>query len=219
MCRSQPFAHSLSRTPEAHNPEPPCQYVSPHRTCQALPAGYQSLYEVPRSRGADVKYWQPRYNASTAQHAGDCGRLAFDVADLRALIDDSPNLALVAVNFPHNPTGAVLPEADMRAAVDAVCGRGAWLFSDEMYRGLGAPVRVSRASRCACFWLAALCARTLPSSVAGSRCGRSVPRQGPRDSTAPTTPLLHPPLVPLPRSASAPARDSAGSILPLTSLG
>lgn len=70
---------------------------------------------------------------------GDRGRLVFDVADLEALCAATAgNLALVAVNFPHNPTGAVLSEEELAAVVAAVCGRGAWLFSDEMYRGLGA---------------------------------------------------------------------------------
>lgn len=102
-------------------------------------AGYQSLYEVARSRGAEVRFWEPRYDAAAARGPGDAGRLVFDVADLEALVAAADNLAVVAVNFPHNPTGAMLAERELRAVVDAVCGQGAWLFSDEMYRGLGAP--------------------------------------------------------------------------------
>eukprot|EP00892_Ulva_mutabilis_P006113 jgi/Ulvmu1/3874/UM018_0093.1 len=112
--------------------------VQPGDTVITTYPGYQSLYEVPRSRGATVKFWEPRYDAAAAQHSTDRGRLVFDVEDLRELAAGCENLALVAVNFPHNPTGAMLREAEMREVVELVCGRGAWLFSDEMYRGLEA---------------------------------------------------------------------------------
>lgn len=32
-------------------------------------AGYQSLYEVARSRGVNVKFWEPRYTGTQQQHA------------------------------------------------------------------------------------------------------------------------------------------------------
>lgn len=45
-----------------------------------------------------------------------------------------PNTVLVAVNFPHNPTGKVL-EQDRYDALIALCRHhGLWLFSDEVYR-------------------------------------------------------------------------------------
>ena len=45
-----------------------------------------------------------------------------------------PNTRLIAVNFPHNPTGALIDRADFDALV-ALCRRhGIWLFSDEVYR-------------------------------------------------------------------------------------
>lgn len=46
---------------------------------------------------------------------------------------------LVAVNFPHNPTGATLSAQDYEAMVQVVSSAGAWLFSDEMYKFLGGP--------------------------------------------------------------------------------
>lgn len=48
-----------------------------------------------------------------------------------------PNTRLVSINFPHNPTGAILKRERFDALV-ALCRRhGLWLFSDEVYRGLG----------------------------------------------------------------------------------
>jgi aspartate/methionine/tyrosine aminotransferase len=49
-----------------------------------------------------------------------------------------PETRLVSVNFPHNPTGRIL-ERDRFEALVALCRRhGLWLFSDEVYRGIGA---------------------------------------------------------------------------------
>jgi aspartate/methionine/tyrosine aminotransferase len=45
-----------------------------------------------------------------------------------------PNTKLISINFPHNPTGAIL-EKDRFDALIALCrDRGIYLFSDEVYR-------------------------------------------------------------------------------------
>ncbi|MFG3229654.1 aminotransferase class I/II-fold pyridoxal phosphate-dependent enzyme [Kitasatospora sp. NPDC048194] len=47
-----------------------------------------------------------------------------------------PNTKVLSVNFPNNPTGAVIDAADF-ARLAELCGeRGVRLFSDEVYRGL-----------------------------------------------------------------------------------
>ena len=46
------------------------------------------------------------------------------------------NTRLVAVNFPHNPSGAVPDPATFRALVDLCDARGIRLFCDEVHRGL-----------------------------------------------------------------------------------
>jgi aspartate/methionine/tyrosine aminotransferase len=59
---------------------------------------------------------------------------ALDLAAVEAAL--RPNTKVVAVNFPNNPTGALLPAADF-ARLAALCDeRGIVLFSDEVYRGL-----------------------------------------------------------------------------------
>ncbi|RKP44456.1 pyridoxal phosphate-dependent aminotransferase [Pararobbsia silviterrae] len=45
-----------------------------------------------------------------------------------------PNTRLIVVNFPHNPTGAVLPRATFDALIELCRARGIWLLSDEVYR-------------------------------------------------------------------------------------
>ncbi|GAA3719650.1 aminotransferase class I/II-fold pyridoxal phosphate-dependent enzyme [Streptomyces tremellae] len=59
---------------------------------------------------------------------------ALDLDAVRAAL--RPHTRVLSVNFPNNPTGAVLGRADF-AALAALCDeRGIRLFSDEVYRGL-----------------------------------------------------------------------------------
>jgi aspartate/methionine/tyrosine aminotransferase len=86
--------------------------------------GYQSLYEVARSAGAQV-----------ALHAlREADGWALDVPRLvRSL---RPTTRLVVVNAPHNPTGMLPTREEWRELVDACADAGAYLLADEVYRGL-----------------------------------------------------------------------------------
>jgi aspartate/methionine/tyrosine aminotransferase len=86
--------------------------------------GYQSLYEVARSIGCDVSYWQPE--EERGWH--------FDVDRFRELV--RPETKLAVINFPHNPTGFVPPVDEYKDLVRLVEERGIYLLSDEMYRFL-----------------------------------------------------------------------------------
>jgi aspartate/methionine/tyrosine aminotransferase len=86
---------------------------------------YQSLHEVPRSIGCRVSRWEPEDQESWR----------FDPARLRALVAES-GAALIAVNFPHNPTGWLPSAAEMAEIAAIADAAGAWLFTDEMYRML-----------------------------------------------------------------------------------
>ncbi|MEM6801451.1 MAG: aminotransferase class I/II-fold pyridoxal phosphate-dependent enzyme [Bacteroidota bacterium] len=82
---------------------------------------YQSLYQVVKSLGVELSFWEPN---SENWH--------FDPDMLAGLVQK--NTKLIIVNFPHNPTGA-FPEADeWRQIMEIVRKQGAYLFSDEMYR-------------------------------------------------------------------------------------
>jgi aspartate/methionine/tyrosine aminotransferase len=58
----------------------------------------------------------------------------FDLDELRALL--SPRVKLIYLCHPSNPTGAVLDEQELRAICDAADRTGAYVLSDEIYRGL-----------------------------------------------------------------------------------
>ena len=85
---------------------------------------YQSSYEVPRSAGARVTLVPLREDRGWD----------LDTDELAAAV--TARTRLIYVNFPHNPTGAVLGAADQRRVVEIAAACGAYLFSDEVYRGL-----------------------------------------------------------------------------------
>lgn len=88
-----------------------------------LVPNYQSMEEIPRSL-CDVTGVALR--ATTGW--------SLDLDEVRAAI--RPTTKLIAVNFPNNPTGRVVSEADFRALLALADERGIYLFSDEVYRGL-----------------------------------------------------------------------------------
>lgn len=48
----------------------------------------------------------------------------------------TPRTRMIAVNFPHNPTGSHIDARTLRRLVEIADDAGATLFSDEVYRGL-----------------------------------------------------------------------------------
>jgi aspartate/methionine/tyrosine aminotransferase len=85
---------------------------------------YQSLYEVARSTNAEV---------TLLPLAPETG-WRIDLDALRAAI--RPATRAIVINFPHNPTGAMIDAPTFRAIVAIAREAGVWLFSDEMYRFL-----------------------------------------------------------------------------------
>jgi aspartate/methionine/tyrosine aminotransferase len=57
-----------------------------------------------------------------------------DADELRGLL--SPRTKLVYLNHPNNPTGSALTDKEMAAITEVVARHGAYLLSDEIYRGL-----------------------------------------------------------------------------------
>jgi aspartate aminotransferase len=56
-----------------------------------------------------------------------------DVADIERFLDEDPSPRAIFLNSPHNPTGGVTTQADLRAIADLVRGRDVAIFSDEPY--------------------------------------------------------------------------------------
>jgi len=86
--------------------------------------GYQSLYEVARTGGADV----------TLHELFEADGWTLDVDRLLASLQ--PNTRLVVVNAPHNPTGMLPTHAEWARLSGALAERGIHLLSDEVYRYL-----------------------------------------------------------------------------------
>src|SRR5471032_650667 len=82
---------------------------------------YQSLESVPMSR-CDV--------SGVALEAED--GWALDVEKVRAAL--RPNTKALVINFPHNPTGALISRQQLDELVQLCREHGIWLFSDEVYR-------------------------------------------------------------------------------------
>ncbi|MGC6517306.1 MAG: aminotransferase class I/II-fold pyridoxal phosphate-dependent enzyme [Candidatus Puniceispirillaceae bacterium] len=61
---------------------------------------------------------------------------ALDIDEIASAI--RPNTKLITINFPHNPTGAILP-LDRYMALIALCRKhGIYILHDEIFHGLGA---------------------------------------------------------------------------------
>jgi aspartate/methionine/tyrosine aminotransferase len=86
--------------------------------------GYQTLYGIAEGLGCDVTYWQPDEEQGWR----------FDPAFVRRAL--RPATRLIVANFPHNPTGYLPTGAEYQELLDIAAEAGAYLFSDEMYRGL-----------------------------------------------------------------------------------
>jgi aspartate/methionine/tyrosine aminotransferase len=92
---------------------------------------YDSLVNVADYLGCRLERW-PVVNAGPL--GGGPNRWRLDLEDLRWRV--TSRTKLVIVNFPHNPTGLLPTLSDWQALLQIVESAGAWLFSDEMYRGL-----------------------------------------------------------------------------------
>ena len=92
---------------------------------------YDSLANVASYLGCRVIRWSLEEALRPPDGLGDW-RLDLDTLASQL----TPRTRLVVVNFPHNPTGYLPEHAEWRFLVEIVAKSGAWLFSDEMYRGL-----------------------------------------------------------------------------------
>ncbi len=60
---------------------------------------------------------------------------SLDIDRLAAAI--RPNTRLVTINFPHNPTGAILPPDRYQALIELCRKHGIYILHDEIFNGLG----------------------------------------------------------------------------------
>jgi aspartate/methionine/tyrosine aminotransferase len=93
----------------------------------AVHPAYQQLHSVPQAIGCNVSLWELR----------DEGGFHYDLDDLRQLV--TPQTKLIIVNTPHNPTGAMLSEEQLREIYALAEANDAYLLCDEAYRWLDIP--------------------------------------------------------------------------------
>lgn len=94
--------------------------INPGEHIIVMSPGYQSLYEIAKSRGIEVSFWQAS------------GHWSFDIDDLLKLRQS--NTSMIVVNTPHNPTGAHFNHEEWAGIIELARQYDLWLFADEMYR-------------------------------------------------------------------------------------
>jgi aspartate/methionine/tyrosine aminotransferase len=105
--------------------------VEPGDEVVVLTPCYDSLINVVEYLGCRVLRWSLE---EAPEPPDGPGGWRLDLDALERLV--TPRTRLVVLNFPHNPTGYLPTHDEWRAIVRVVERAGAWLFSDEMYRGL-----------------------------------------------------------------------------------
>lgn len=90
-----------------------------------LTPAYDSLLNLAEHVSGHVSRWPIR---------SEEGGWSLDLAGLDRLV--TADTRLIVVNFPHNPTGHLPRPEEFEALIAIARRRGAWLFCDEMYRGL-----------------------------------------------------------------------------------
>ena len=103
--------------------------VEPGDEVVVMQPNYGQVAGLAEGFGAIVRPWRLR-----EQRTASAPRWAPDLDELRALVSDRTRL--VAVCNPNNPTGARLTEAEVLGICEVADRHGAWVLSDEIYRGI-----------------------------------------------------------------------------------
>ncbi len=85
---------------------------------------YQQHYSIPESIGAEVNILQ-----LTPE-----GKFLPDLKELKRMVDS--NTKLITINNPNNPSGSLIPQEMLEEIVCIAASAGAYILSDEVYRGL-----------------------------------------------------------------------------------
>jgi len=99
----------------------------------ALEAGDEAIVESPSWEQPQVVCEALKVQARILRRRPELG-WKFDLDELAAMA--SPRVKLIYLCHPSNPTGAVLDEREMKAVCDIAARTGAYVVSDEIYRGL-----------------------------------------------------------------------------------
>ena len=100
--------------------------VEPGDEVVMMVPNYMQAAGLARAFGASVKEWP-------LVTEGDGTRWRLDLDALESLV--SPRTKLIAICNPNNPTGTRFEAADLDRIAAIASRRGAWVLSDEIYRG------------------------------------------------------------------------------------
>lgn len=100
--------------------------VEPGDRLVVMTPNYMQIAGLARGLGADVRSWP-------LAHDRIAGRWRIDADALARIAGD--RVRAIAICNPNNPTGARLDEADLDAIGRVADRMGAWVLSDEIYRG------------------------------------------------------------------------------------
>ena len=85
---------------------------------------YQSLETLPKTFGAEVTAVQLKFE----------NQWQLDLSEVQKAF--RPNTKLIALNYPHNPTGTILKREVQEGLIELARRNGAYIFCDEVYRFL-----------------------------------------------------------------------------------
>ena len=85
---------------------------------------YQQHYDIPKSQGIETRIVELKKEDN----------YALNLDDLRAAVDENTNL--IVFTNPNNPIGVFMGEEKLKEIVEIASKVGAYILSDEMYRGL-----------------------------------------------------------------------------------
>jgi aspartate/methionine/tyrosine aminotransferase len=91
-----------------------------------LQPNYMQLWGIAESMGAECRAWSLRPDLAA-------GRWVVDLEELDASVNERTRM--IAICTPNNPTGAMLDDATLDHIARAAARVGAWVLSDEVYRG------------------------------------------------------------------------------------
>jgi aspartate/methionine/tyrosine aminotransferase len=100
--------------------------VEPGDEVVVMVPNYMQTWGLSRAFGGVVREWALRPDRART-------RWVADTDDLRRLV--SAKTRLIAICTPNNPTGARLEDADLDRICQIAGEHGAWVLSDEIYRG------------------------------------------------------------------------------------
>jgi len=101
--------------------------VEPGDEVVMMVPNYMQTWGLARGFGGVVKPWALR------ERPGSKPRWAPDLDELESLV--TPRTKLILLCNPNNPTGARLTAAELDRIVAVAARHGAWVLSDEIYRG------------------------------------------------------------------------------------